>query len=129
MNRLNNVNFAFGKADLLPEDFPTLDVVGQVMMKWPQLQIEIGGHTDNRGSAAFNQKLSEARANSVLKYLLDKFSTLGAGQFTAKGYGLTRPLVPNTNDLNRAKNRRVEFTVLNKETLKKEVERRKLLQK
>jgi OOP family OmpA-OmpF porin len=129
MIRLNNVNFATGKADLLPEDSPTLDVVGQVMLKWPQLQIEIGGHTDNRGGAALNQRLSEARANSVLKYLLDKFPTLGAGQFTAKGYGLTRPLVPNTNDLNRAKNRRVEFTVLNKETLKKEVERRKLLQK
>ena len=129
MIRLNNINFATGKADLLPEDSPTLDVVGQVMMKWPQLQIEIGGHTDNTGSAALNQRLSEARANAVLKYLLDKFPTLGAGQFTAKGYGLSKPLVPNTNALNRAKNRRVEFTVLNKETLKKEVERRKLLQK
>ncbi|MGH7741031.1 MAG: OmpA family protein [Candidatus Eiseniibacteriota bacterium] len=129
MIRLNNVNFATGKSDLLPEDSATLDVVGQVMEKWPQLQIEIGGHTDNRGSAALNQKLSEARAGAVLKYLLDKFPTLHAEQFTAKGYGLTKPLVPNTNDLNRAKNRRVEFTVLNKETLKKEVERRKLLQK
>ena len=129
MIRLNNVNFATGKADLLPEDFATLDVVGQVMAKWPQLQIEIGGHTDNTGSAALNQKLSEARANSVMKYLVDKFPTLNAQQFTAKGYGLSKPLVPNTNALNRAKNRRVEFTVLNKETLKKEVERRKLLQK
>jgi len=127
--RLNDINFTTGKADLLPEDSATLDVVGQVMMKWPQLQIEIGGHTDNRGGAALNQKLSEARANAVLKYLLDKFPTLQAGQFTVMGYGLTKPLVPNTNDLNRAKNRRVEFTVLNKETLKKEVERRKLLQK
>jgi OOP family OmpA-OmpF porin len=129
MIRLNNVNFATGKSDLLPEDFATLDVVGQVMMKWPQLQIEIGGHTDNTGSAGLNQRLSEARANAVLKYLLDKYPTLNAGQFTAKGYGLSKPLVPNTNSLNRAKNRRVEFTVMNKETLKKEVERRKLLQK
>jgi outer membrane protein OmpA-like peptidoglycan-associated protein len=129
MIRLNNVNFATGKSELLPEDSATLDVVGQVMMKWPQLQIEIGGHTDNTGSAAINQKLSDARANAVLKYLLDKFPTLGPAQFTAKGYGLSKPLVPNTNTLNRAKNRRVEFTVLNKETLKKEVERRKLLQK
>jgi outer membrane protein OmpA-like peptidoglycan-associated protein len=129
MIRLNNVNFATGKSDLLPEDFPTLDVIGQVMLKWPQLQIEIGGHTDNTGSAGLNQRLSEARANAVLKYLLDKYPTLNAGQFTAKGYGLSKPLVPNTNSLNRAKNRRVEFTVMNKETLKKEVERRKLLQK
>jgi outer membrane protein OmpA-like peptidoglycan-associated protein len=129
MIRLNNVNFATGKSDLLPEDFTTLDVIGQVMLKWPQLQIEIGGHTDNTGSAGLNQRLSEARANAVLKYLLDKYPTLNAGQFTAKGYGLSKPLVPNTNSLNRAKNRRVEFTVMNKETLKKEVERRKLLQK
>ena len=129
MIRLNNVNFATGKSELLPEDFATLDVIGQVMLKWPQLQIEIGGHTDNTGSAALNQRLSDARANAVLKYLLDKFPTLGAGQFTAKGYGLSKPLVPNSNSLNRAKNRRVEFTVLNKEVLKKEVERRKLLQK
>ena len=129
MIRLNNVNFATGKSELLAEDFPTLDVVGQVMMKWPQLNVEIGGHTDNTGSATLNQTLSEARAGAVLKYLLDKFPGLNDAQFSAKGYGLSKPLVPNNNALNRAKNRRVEFTVLNKETLKKEVERRKLLQK
>jgi outer membrane protein OmpA-like peptidoglycan-associated protein len=129
MIRLNNINFATGKADLLPEDLPTLDVVGQVMQKWSALKIEIGGHTDNRGSMKLNQALSEARANSVMRYLEQKFPDLKPDQYVAKGYGFSKPLVPNTNDLNRAKNRRVEFTVLNKDVLKKEVERRRMLQK
>ena len=129
MIRLNNINFATGKADLLPEDLPTLDIVGQVMVKWPALQIEVGGHTDNRGSAALNQKLSEARAGAVLTYIIGKYPQLKAEQFAARGYGFSKPMVPNTNDLNRAKNRRVEFVVLNKDVLRKESEKRKLLQK
>ncbi len=129
MIRLQNVNFETGKADLLPESYPTLDVVGQVLTKWPELKMEVGGHTDSRGSAALNQTLSEARAQSVLDYLTQKFPDLKSDQFTVKGYGKTRPLVPNTNALNMAKNRRVEFVVLNKEVLKREVERRKMLQK
>ena len=60
---------------------------------------------------------------------MGKFPDLKAGQFTVKGYGETKPLVPNTNDLNMAKNRRVEFVVLNKDVLKKEIERRRLLKK
>jgi outer membrane protein OmpA-like peptidoglycan-associated protein len=129
MIRLNNINFATGKSDLLPEDLPTLDVVGQVMTKWPELKIEVGGHTDDRGSAAMNQKLSEARAQSVMKYIVQKFPNLKPDQYTAKGYGKTRPIVPNSTDLNRAKNRRVEFVVQNKDVLKREIERRRLLQK
>jgi outer membrane protein OmpA-like peptidoglycan-associated protein len=129
MIRLQNVNFTTGKADILPESQGTLDVVGQVLTKWPELRIEIGGHTDARGSNAANQKLSEARAKSVLGYLTQKFPGLKAEQFTVKGYGESKPLVPNTNELNMAKNRRVEFVVTNKDVLKREVERRRLLQK
>ena len=129
MIRLQNVNFETAKADILPESFPVLDVVGQVLKKWPELRIEIGGHTDARGSDRYNQRLSEARAKSVLDYLTHKFPELKPEQFTAKGYGESKPLVPNTNDLNMAKNRRVEFVVLNKDVLKREVERRRLLKK
>ncbi len=129
MIRLEDINFETGKAELLPEAYPALDVVGQVLSKWPDLRIEVGGHTDSRGSAGFNQRLSEARGQAVLAYLTGKFPDLKAEQFTVKGYGEGSPLVPNSSDLNMAKNRRVEFKVLNKETLKKEVERRKLLQK
>ncbi len=128
MIRLQDINFETAKADLLPESLPRLDVVGQVLSKWQELKIEIGGHTDDKGAVKYNQKLSEARAQSVATYLETKFS-LKPEQFTARGYGKSRPLVPNTNELNRSRNRRVEFVVLNKDVLKKEVQRRRLLEK
>ena len=129
MIRLQNVNFETGKAVLMPESYPALQVVGQVLSKWPELKIEVGGHTDSRGSVPYNQRLSEARAQAVLDYLKANFSELKPEQFSVKGYGELSPLVPNTNALNMAKNRRVEFKVLNKDVLKREVERRKLLKK
>ena len=129
MIRLQNVNFETGKAALLPESYATLDVVGAVLSKWPELKIEVGGHTDSRGSTASNQKLSESRAQAVLEYLTRKYPDLKADQYSAKGYGEGRALVPNTTDLNMAKNRRVEFVVQNKDVLKHETERRRLLQK
>src|SRR5205085_479890 len=81
------------------------DVVGELLTRWPELRIEIGGHTDSRGSAAYNQRLSEARASAVLDYLTAHFRTLRPEQFTAHGYGESKPLVPNTSALNMAKNR------------------------
>jgi len=128
MIRLQNVNFETNKADILSDSYPTLDAVGMLLTKWPQLKLEIGGHTDARGSAIHNQKLSAARADSVRAYLLHRFDKLDPGQFTTKGYGKTKPIVPNTNELNWAKNRRVEFVVTNKDVLKKEIEKRRLLQ-
>ena len=129
MIRLQNVNFETNKANLLPESFPVLDVVGQVLRQWPELRIEIGGHTDSRGTDKHNQKLSEMRADSVKSYLVRKFPDLKPDQFTVKGYGESRPLVPNNSDLNMAKNRRVEFVVLNRDVLRRESERRRLLRK
>ena len=125
--RLQNVNFETGKAELKPESFPTLDAVGTVLSQWPQLKIEIAGHTDDVGGAAVNRRLSQARAAAVLSYLNEKYPVIDATRFTVKGYGKDKPVVPNTSDESRALNRRVEFTVLNKEVLKKEIERRRLL--
>ena len=96
-----------------------LDEVGNILSKWPELKIEIGGHTDSQGSNAFNQKLSEERAASVKTYLVEKFPTLRPDQITTVGYGESKPFVKNDTALNRAKNRRVEFTVLNTEELKR----------
>jgi len=129
MIRLSNVNFETGKADLLPESKPVLDTVGQVLSRWPELRIEIGGHTDSRGSNERNQTLSDARAKSVLDYLIATFPELKEEQFVAKGYGESKPVAPNTNQLNLAKNRRVEFVVLNKDVLKREVEKRRMIEK
>ena len=122
--RLQNVQFEFGKANLLPESRPTLDAVGDLLAHWPALQIEIGGHTDNKGTAKLNLKLSQARADTVRAYLLQRFPTLNGSQFTTKGYGLTKPLISNETDAGRALNRRVEFVVLNRGVLIKEIEKR-----
>ncbi len=125
--RLQNIQFDTGKATLKPESFQPLDIVGTLLTQWPQLKIEVGGHTDNVGGRALNKKLSLARAESVLSYMKGKYAAIDSTRFTVKGYGKERPLVPNTSDQNKAQNRRVEFTVLNKEVLQKEVERRRLL--
>jgi outer membrane protein OmpA-like peptidoglycan-associated protein len=117
MIRLQDVKFETAKANILPESYPALDAVGQVLSKWPQLKIEIDGHTDSRGSDSYNLALSHRRADSVRAYLLQHFNHLEAGQLTTKGYGESKPLVPNTSPANMAQNRRVEFTVLNKEML------------
>jgi OOP family OmpA-OmpF porin len=128
MMRLHDINFETGKADLTPDSYEVLDIVGQVLVKWPDLKIEVGGHSDSRGPEAMNQALSEARASMVLSYLTQKFPALKPGQYTVRGYGESKPVAPNTTPLSMAKNRRVEFVVLNKDVLKRQVQRRRMLQ-
>ena len=127
MIRLQNINFDTGRSAILPESEPVLDEVGNILARWPELKIEIGGHTDSQGSAAKNAQLSKARARAVLDYLVSKFPELNPGQFSTAGYGATRPIAPNKTVLGRAKNRRVEFKVLNKEALRREKTQQRLL--
>jgi len=126
---VRNINFDTGKWAIRKESFAVLDDIGNILIQWPDLRIEIGGHTDARGSDAMNQQLSEKRANSVREYLLSNFPQLNAGQYTAVGYGEQKPIADNTTETGLAMNRRVEFSVLNTEVLKKEFERRRTLQK
>ena len=72
------------------------------------MKLEISGHTDNTGSKAHNLKLSQGRADAVKTMLVSKYG-IDAKRLTAKGYGDTKPVVPNTSDANKAKNRRVEL--------------------
>lgn len=123
------IHFETAKWDILPESYPVLDDIGKILIQWPQLRIEIGGHADFRGSDQYNLDLSQKRAESVLAYLLDKFPQLPRDSYTAKGYGERVPVATNTTVEGMAKNRRVEFKVLNTEELKKERERRRTLQK
>jgi outer membrane protein OmpA-like peptidoglycan-associated protein len=122
--RLQNVQFEFGKADLKPESRPILDAVGDLLGHWQELKIEIGGHTDSKGTAKLNQKLSQARADTVRAYLLQRFPKLNPAQFTTKGYGASKPIVSNDTEATRALNRRVEFVVLNQGVLQQEIEKR-----
>ena len=121
--RLDGVNFETGKAKLLPESLPILDKVGDVLRKWPILQVEVGGHTDNRGGAAMNKTLSAARARAVRTYLLEHFPEIKAGHLTARGYGSSKPVAKNTTEAGRAQNRRVEFVVLNRKAMQQEMQK------
>ncbi len=127
--RLQNINFDFNKASIKPESFPLLDEVAAILLQYPTLNLEIGGHTDNVGKKTVNIKLSEARAKSVLNYLLQKYPTLDGSHFASVGYGPEVPVASNSTSLGRAKNRRVEFRVTNAEVLKIEREKRRFLLK
>jgi outer membrane protein OmpA-like peptidoglycan-associated protein len=127
--RLENVEFETARADLRPESLPTLEAVGDLLVKWPDLRIEIGGHTDSRGGKKQNDVLSLARADSVRAYLLRRFPTLNPEQYVAKGYGFSRPIAPNTTEEGMQRNRRVEFVVLNQDVLIREIERRKQVER
>ncbi|MGH7741036.1 MAG: OmpA family protein [Candidatus Eiseniibacteriota bacterium] len=127
--RLQNVQFDTGRSSVKPESFALLDSVGSVLVSYPTLLIEIGGHTDSRGDPQNNQTLSEARASAVLTYLEQKFPLLSPTQFSAKGYGAAVPVAPNSTALGRSRNRRVEFKVMNMGALKIERERRHFLLK
>jgi OOP family OmpA-OmpF porin len=77
----------------------------------PQIKVEIGGHTDAAGIEKANQKISEKRAQSVKKYLMDKFG-IADNRMVIKGYGSTKPIADNKTREGRSKNRRVELRVL-----------------
>jgi outer membrane protein OmpA-like peptidoglycan-associated protein len=107
---LENIEFETAKAVILPQSFAELEKIVVILEKNTNLRIEIQGHTDNTGKAENNQILSENRARAVLDFLLKK--GIKASQISAKGYGDTVPLVPNTTPESRSKNRRVAFKVL-----------------
>ena len=104
---LYGVLFDFNKATLQPESDGPLKQVAALMAANPSLNIEVQGHTDNVGGDDYNQKLSEARAKTVMTWL--SAHGVAAGRMTAKGYGKTRPVADNDSDEGREKNRRVEI--------------------
>jgi outer membrane protein OmpA-like peptidoglycan-associated protein len=84
-----------------------LEQLAALLSKSPALNIEVQGHTDNVGAAAYNQSLSEKRAQSVMAWLTEH--KIAAARLTSKGYGDSRPIADNKTDEGRAKNRRVEI--------------------
>jgi outer membrane protein OmpA-like peptidoglycan-associated protein len=104
---IQQIHFAFNKATILKDSWPILDAVAGVLHDNPQMTIEIQGHTDNVGNNAYNLTLSQQRADSVRKYLTTH--KVAPARLVAKGYGATQPIVPNTTEVNRALNRRVQF--------------------
>ncbi|MCE7062463.1 OmpA family protein [Dyadobacter sp. CY343] len=110
--RLNNIFFATGKATLNKESFPELDRIVISMVENKTLAIELGGHTDNTGSAAFNLDLSQNRADTVREYLIGK--GIEPDRVASKGYGETVPVAKNDTPEGQQLNRRVEFKILKK---------------
>lgn len=105
------IHFEFDRSKIRPISYPILNDVADLLMRNPQIHhLRIEGHTDWIGSDAYNQGLSQRRANSVRQYLIDK--GIAPDRLVAVGYGETRPIADNNTVLGRAKNRRVEFTVL-----------------
>jgi OOP family OmpA-OmpF porin len=112
---LENVLYDFGKSTLRKESYPKFDKLIEWMKEYPNMAIELSAHTDNIGSDAFNQKLSEKRAASCVDYLVSK--GIAKDRIIAKGYGETQPVAPNQvngkdNPEGRKLNRRTEFKVL-----------------
>jgi outer membrane protein OmpA-like peptidoglycan-associated protein len=101
------VNFDFDKAVLRPDSESVLRAILQLFTSVPSFSAEVGGHTDDIGKSDYNMKLSEARAAAVKAWLVAH--GVAADRVTSRGYGDTRPLVPNDSDANRLKNRRVEL--------------------
>ena len=107
---LQGVKFATNSAELLPESLPVLDNARATLKRYPELNVEVAGHTDSRGSDAYNLNLSARRAEAVLMYLQAGGVT---NAMTSKGYGERQPIASNNTEEGRLQNRRVVLRALN----------------
>lgn len=111
---LQQVHFATGKTTILPSSFPMLQEIANLLKVNPGIKrMSIEGHTDNRGAADMNKRLSQGRADSVMKWLVEH--GIAADRLEAHGYGLEQPIEDNATEEGRSKNRRVEFKILEEE--------------
>lgn len=105
----DKILFGFDRSDLGTPAQQNLDKLVNVLKQYPDTNIEIIGHTDDKGSDTYNQDLSERRATSVATYIRSK--GIASNRLVTKGMGETDPKVANDTDTNRAENRRVEFVI------------------
>ena len=108
---IEGINFRTGSADILPGSFVLLDRAVKVLQDYPEVNLEISGHTDSRGKADYNRDLSQRRADSVKTYFVQR--GIASARLQAIGYGLTRPIADNKTQSGRATNRRTEFRLIN----------------
>jgi len=107
---IKGIKFKTGQAIIDPSSYPILDKVVQALKDHPAMKVEIQGYTDNKGKAASNIALSQARARAVYNYLVKK--GISPKRITYKGYGPANPVAPNDTEQGRAQNRRIEFKIL-----------------
>jgi outer membrane protein OmpA-like peptidoglycan-associated protein len=106
---LRNIFFKTGSNEILPESKYEMELLFSMLKENPSLRIQIGGHTDNQGSAATNQALSERRAAAVVAFLVQ--NNIDKSRLSARGFGETMPIESNDTNEGRAKNRRTEFLI------------------
>ena len=107
---MKEIFFEFDKSTLLQQSFFELMKLMALLDNYPNMCIQISGHTDAKGSDAYNQRLSENRAKAVVDYLVSK--GVDGKRLQYKGYGKSMPLETNDTEEGRAKNRRVEFKII-----------------
>ncbi|MGC4093035.1 MAG: OmpA family protein [Polyangiaceae bacterium] len=109
---LQQVEFKTASDVILQRSDELLAQVSEVLREHPEIKsIEVQGHTDNRGAAAYNQKLSERRAKSVMRWLVERGS-IDSSRLEAKGYGMDQPIDENSTEEGRQRNRRVQFKII-----------------
>lgn len=108
--KLKNVHFDTGKATLRPESFVALNDLAEFLTHKKKIVLEVAGHTDDVGDDEANMKLSQARAETVMKYLTGK--GIAKERLTARGYGETQPAATNDSDEGRQLNRRTEVRII-----------------
>ena len=109
---LREIYFQYDKTILLQQSYNELQRLLRLLEANPKMRIEIGGHTDSKGSVEYNQRLSEGRAKAVADYLIEH--GINAKRLEFKGYGKSRPIDDNDSEEGRARNRRVEIKILSR---------------
>ena len=117
----DKVLFDFNKSNLNQTAQNSLDKIIVVLNKYPETNIEIQGHTDSKGSNAYNQTLSVKRATSVSNYLTA--NNIASSRLSTKGFGEEVPKYTNDTDEGRTQNRRVEFLITANEKMKAEAQK------
>jgi len=117
----SGILFGFDSYSLTPAAQENVRELARILNEYPDTNIMIEGHTDNRGAADYNQGLSERRARSVANYL--KMQGLSADRVTTTGRGFSDPVATNETDEGRAKNRRVEVAIWGNEALQEKAEK------
>ena len=107
---LKDIFFEFDKSTILQQSFFELMRLITLLNTYPDMQIEVGGHTDSKGSDSYNQRLSESRAKAVADYLISK--GISERRLQYRGYGKSKPIDTNETEEGRARNRRVEFKIM-----------------
>ncbi|UCD19881.1 MAG: OmpA family protein, partial [candidate division WOR-3 bacterium] len=108
---LQGIQFEFDKSTLRPISLPILEQAADVLRQYPDIRVEIQGHTCSMGSDEYNIRLSQARAHSVMVYLVSE-QRIDPARLVAKGYGESSPVASNDTNEGRLMNRRVEFVVI-----------------